>query len=235
MGVDRTIHWAKRIGSYLRLAWFAAPSQMRQVLRSIIEFLLRMVFGWHVVVIGGIEGTIAMIERLVPAFNLSISTWWKLLWVGLSAAALWTFHKVRKERDNARNNFRRKSATLMLARELGEMIPKSPWGDIHTLSKKVHVTRDPTTIEQVEDVKRRWLDFVKIIRDKLIGTNYEDEFGYEDDSDEWVRIRDLDTSDIPGTLDILKRECQLFSIRLDNVTTNMRQSAAAITANTLPN
>lgn len=193
-----------------------------------------MVFGWHVFVIGGIEGTIAMIERVVPAFNVSTSTWWILLWIGLSAAALWAFHKVRKDRDNARVNFGRKSANQLLARELSEMIPKSPWGEINRLKKRVNIVTGATTVKQVEDVKCRWMVFIKSVRDKLAGTEYEDEFGYKDDSDEWMRICDLDSSNILSSMEILKAECQFLSNRLYEVINTMRLSAAAITANTLP-
>ena len=79
----------------------------------------------------------------------------------------------------------------------------------------------PPTPEQVEDVKQKLLSYIKNDTDMVLGTCWEDAFGYKDSSEEMAKINGLDSSDISGSLDALNDECSRFSFRKNTAIENM--------------
>lgn len=204
-----------------------------------IEFCLKAGKAWWAVVVGFAVGAIRLGWAILITDpdnprNLSISIW---QWIALTAigaviAAFVAFVKVARERD-ALKDTGAKSKLHTLARELHEMLRDSSRGDIHGLKKNVHRTTGATEVEQVEDAKRRLMDFIKTVKTKLIGTAWDSEFGYDDTSCEWARIRDVDASNILDALNTLDKENQRVVTRLLDVSNHMNESAAAITTNAL--
>lgn len=222
-------YMARRIGSNIQKMRHADLSAWSSFLLFAKEAVFNKAFG----VLAVVDTLIAIAQGLLknkdgdPLLSINPSGWIVIIVLSLLVGAFFAFHKVRKERDNARNNFGGKSATLRLARELNETYRTTPAREIELLKRTIDAVTPPTP-EQVEDVKHKLMSYIKNDTDMVIGTCWEDALGYKDGSKEMARISGLDSSDILGSLNALNDECLRFSARKSDAIENINASAAAM-------
>jgi hypothetical protein len=134
---------------------------MREVLRSLREFALKVGQHWYAVVIGVIGGGLgvaasvaAAVKPKAPPVVVPLWIWVPILAVGVLVAVFRAFHDMRMERDSALAEVRRRFEVMGLTTSLGLLTVRSrrpvcSWTAVCTTISGSSPTRDALVVRTI--------------------------------------------------------------------------------------